>query len=265
MRTVLVFIVAITVVLARPAMAQSVTDQDPGSRSLLAPRPDQVPPPMPVGPMPMGLGPTGPASNPQPDVARDLPPPSTPDQGTITAVPLPPPGMAPSDMQPQRVAPAVPPGNVSGPATAAVPATGTPISLAPPRLSPPPLAPNSLALSPLPPRPATPLSASPTPSELISNKLPTPALSAEASPVDFLRAARGALASGRNGEARSALEMAQTRLLGRVVEAGKEQEPSRDAAVRQISEAIDALVANDRMACLRYIEFASQTLGNPLD
>jgi hypothetical protein len=103
------------------------------------------------------------------------------------------------------------------------------------------------------------------PAALVSNKLPTPPLSPEASPADFLRAARGALAAGRNGEARSALEMAQTRLLSRVVDAGKEQEPSNNAAVKHISEAINALAANDRATCLRYIEFASQTLGSPLD
>jgi hypothetical protein len=74
-----------------------------------------------------------------------------------------------------------------------------------------------------------------------------------------------AVAAGRVGEARSALEMAQTRLLGRVEDAGKEQLPSDNVAVKQISEAISALVSNDRMTCLRYIEFASQTLGSPLD
>ena len=36
-------------------------------------------------------------------------------------------------------------------------------------------------------------------------------------------------------------------------------------AVTQISEAMGALAANDRMTCLRYIEFASQTIGSPLD
>jgi hypothetical protein len=90
-------------------------------------------------------------------------------------------------------------------------------------------------------------------------------LSPEASPADFLRAARGALAAGRNGEARSALEMAQTRLLDRSVDAGQESVPSHDLAVKQISEAIEALADNDRMTCLRYIEFASRTIGSPLD
>jgi hypothetical protein len=114
-------------------------------------------------------------------------------------------------------------------------------------------------------KPATP-EAKPgsVPSSIVA-KLPTPALSDEASPGDFLRAARGALAAGRNGEARSALEMAQTRLLSREVDAGKESIPSKNLAVTQISEAISALAANDRMACLRYIEFASRTIGSPLD
>jgi hypothetical protein len=100
---------------------------------------------------------------------------------------------------------------------------------------------------------------------IISARLPTPPLSPEASPADFLRAARGALAAGRNGEARSALEMAQTRLLDRSVDAGEDSVPSKNLAVTQISEAIDALVSNDRMTCLRYIEFASRTIGSPLD
>jgi hypothetical protein len=100
---------------------------------------------------------------------------------------------------------------------------------------------------------------------IVSARLPTPPLSAEASPVDFLRAARGALAAGRNGEARSALEMAQTRLLDRSVDAGTESVPSDNLAVKQITEAIDALATNDRMACLRYIEFASRTIGSPID
>jgi hypothetical protein len=59
--------------------------------------------------------------------------------------------------------------------------------------------------------------------------------------------------------------MAQTRLLDRSVDAGTESVPSDNLAVKQITEAIDALATNDRMACLRYIEFASRTIGSPLD
>ena len=70
---------------------------------------------------------------------------------------------------------------------------------------------------------------------------------------------------GGIGEARSALEMAQTRLLSRVIDAGKEREPSDDLAVRQIGEAIAALIANDRMNSVGMIERASATLGVPLN
>ena len=127
--------------------------------------------------------------------------------------------------------------------------TPTPLAL-------PPSATAANAGAPAETSPATPM---------VAAKLPMPPLSPEASPADFLRAARGALAAGRNDEARSALEMAQTRLLDRSVNAGKASVPDHNLAVKQISEAINALAVNDRMACLRYIEFASQTIGSPLD
>jgi hypothetical protein len=229
MRQIATIALLTTALIAGPAKAQTgpATDFNTAVPSVLAPRmPDQLPPPTPIEPN---------------SAAQPLPPEgSVPaDAGTVTAVPLPPPG------PPQ---PAVLGGTAS-------PVAGAPISLAPPR---PPLEPNRPLASSVSTKPGV----KPLPG---SNDLPTPALSPDASPTDFLRAARGAVAAGRNGEARSALEMAQTRLLDRVVDAGREKEPSRNAAVKQISEAIDALAANDRLACIRYIEFASQSLGGPLD
>jgi hypothetical protein len=137
------------------------------------------------------------------------------------------------------------------------PPPGKPISLAPPRSATPSHDPASIETAPDQP-PGKPVNVG-------ANKLPEPPLSPEASPEDFLRAARDALAARRNGEARSALEMAQTRLLDRVVAAGTERQPDQDLAVKQISQAIEALRANDRLACLRYIQFASHTLGHPLE
>jgi hypothetical protein len=174
---------------------------------------------------PSVLGPIMPRSLPPPTPVMPDGPPA-PEPGTITSVPLPPPDPAP------------------------MPAASAPI----------PLSPTPLALPRL-----TPTETNPPSAPIVSARLPTPPLSAEASPADFLRAARGALAAGRNGEARSALEMAQTRLLDRSVDAGTESVPSDNLAVKQITEAIDALATNDRMACLRYIEFASRTIGSPLD
>lgn len=98
-----------------------------------------------------------------------------------------------------------------------------------------------------------------------SRRLPEPALAADSDPVAFLRAARGAIAAGRTGEAQAALEMAETRLLSRTVDAGREREPSDDLAVRHIADSIRALAARDRVTALRYIEFAAQVMGASLD
>ena len=86
--------------------------------------------------------------------------------------------------------------------------------------------------------------------------LPTPAVGENASAADLLRAARSALAAGRTGEAQQALEMAQTRLLDRSVPLGQTDKPSDDPVVRQISQALRALAADDRPTCLRLIEAA---------
>ena len=156
--------------------------------------------------------------------------------GSVTIEALPPPG------PPEEKAPA-----------AAPPGRPPPVSLAPPRQVPPSSPPGANA-------PAG-KSGAPT----VSQKLPIPALSPEAGPADFLRAARSAILAGRTGEARSSLEMAQTRLLSRVIDAGKEREPSDDLAVKQIGEAISALAENDRMNSVRFIEIAGRTIGVPLN
>jgi hypothetical protein len=236
MRPILLAAMLFAAVLTGRAAAQ-VAPPDNGVPSVLAPRmPEALPPPTPIAP----------ETNAAPIAAV---PPAASDRGMVTAIPLPPPDAGPASVPPV----AAPPATMS---TTGAPVASAPISLAPPRPE----------LGVVPPGVgADKQGAKIAPAALASNKLPEPPLSPEASPVDFLRAARGALAAGRAGEARSALEMAQTRLLDRVVDAGKEQEPSHDAAVKQITGAINALAANDRMTCLRYIEFASQTLGSPLD
>jgi hypothetical protein len=230
----------IAAALATPAAAQTPpVDTYIANPSLLAPRMPEapLPPPTPLAP-PTLLGPAA-IPSPVPSVAPASP---VPEPGTVAAVPLPPPVPATIPF-----APAV----SAGPGAA----VGAPISLAPTPLTSPRAAASSGTTKPG-AKAATPL---------VSTRLPTPELTIEASPADFLRAARGAVAAGRNGEARSALEMAQTRLLDRAVDAGKESVPSNNLVVRQISDAINALVSNDRMACLRYIEFASQTIGSPLN
>ena len=258
MRLVSCFVLLISWALLSRATAQ-LTPPAPDSTagSLLAPRTSEARPPMPMAPDASGV----------PEMPRALPPfetsPAASDQGTIIAVPLPPPGSAPVPAPvPVVTAPPMvtPPDGPIGPqiGSAAGATAAAPIALTPIPLTLPPLAPSAATA-----KPGVPGAKSSIP-PTIAAKLPTPPLSPAASPADFLRAARGALAAGRDGEARSALEMAQTRLLDRWVDAGQETYES-NLAVTQISEAMGALAANDRMTCLRYIEFASQTIGSPLD
>lgn len=88
----------------------------------------------------------------------------------------------------------------------------------------------------------------------IAPSLPSPGLGANAPPVQFLQAARGALAAGRTGEAQQAMEMAQTRLLDRSVAYDATGTPSANPAVAQISEALRALAAGDRARALQIVD-----------
>jgi len=94
-----------------------------------------------------------------------------------------------------------------------------------------------------------------TRSEIAPN-LPSPVMSPNASPVDYLRAAQSALAAGQTGEAQQALEQAQTRLLDRSVAYGQTNNPSDNPAVAQISQALQALAAGDSGRCMQMIQSA---------
>ncbi len=73
---------------------------------------------------------------------------------------------------------------------------------------------------------------------------------------DYLRAAQGALATGRTAEAQQALEMAQTRVLDRSVPLGQTYNPSKNPTVLKISEALQALAGRDRATCMQLIQEA---------
>jgi hypothetical protein len=75
-------------------------------------------------------------------------------------------------------------------------------------------------------------------------------------PSDYLRAAQGALALGHEGEAEEALEMAQTRMLDRSVPLGQTDRPSDNPTVGQISQAMQALAAHDRLTGMQAIQRA---------
>ncbi len=83
--------------------------------------------------------------------------------------------------------------------------------------------------------------------------LPEPNLPEGSRVSDFLHAAQGAVAADNLGEAESALEMAQTRVLDRSVPLGQTGIPSADPLIGQIGQARQALAANDRAACLQAI------------
>ncbi len=86
--------------------------------------------------------------------------------------------------------------------------------------------------------------------------LPSPDLPEGSKASDYLRAAQGAIAAGRKGEAEDALEMAQTRMLDRSVPLGQTHDPSDNPTIGQIAQARDALRSGDREACLGFIQAA---------
>jgi hypothetical protein len=86
--------------------------------------------------------------------------------------------------------------------------------------------------------------------------VPSPNLPQGDRASDYLRAAQGALTAGRTGEAQSALEMAQTRMLDRSVPLGQTDNPSDNPTIGQISQARQALAAHDRATCLQLIQAA---------
>jgi len=94
-----------------------------------------------------------------------------------------------------------------------------------------------------------------TRSEIATN-LPSPELPEGAPAQDYLIAARNALAAGRTGEAQQSLEMAETRLLDRSVPLFQTNTPSANLVVSQISQALQALAAGDRVQCMTLIEAA---------
>ncbi len=114
----------------------------------------------------------------------------------------------------------------------------------------------SLATGPVWGQPAPRQSFVETPHSTVVPPLPAPPLDDDASPVQFLRAAEQALAAGRVGEARAAMEMAQTRMLDREVPLWQTDTPSDQQAVRLISQGLRALNDGDRASGLRMIQAA---------
>ncbi len=90
----------------------------------------------------------------------------------------------------------------------------------------------------------------------IAPALPSPDLGPDASPLQILHAARGALATGRTGEAQEAMEMAETRLLDRSTPLFQTNDPSNSPLIHEIGEARRALGDGDRPTSMRLLDEA---------
>jgi hypothetical protein len=91
----------------------------------------------------------------------------------------------------------------------------------------------------------------------ISPSLPTPAVGPDADATGYLQAAQTALSQNRTGEAQAALENAETYLLNRSVPQGAVNQPDQNPAVRNITEALQALGSGNRT---RSMELIQQTI-----
>lgn len=91
----------------------------------------------------------------------------------------------------------------------------------------------------------------------IAPSLPQPAVSDAGDAREYLRAAHEALANGRTGLAQQSLEMAETRMLSRVVP-GDVITPSGEEMVMRIRQARQALDAGQRMQAMQIIEAAAR-------
>jgi hypothetical protein len=90
----------------------------------------------------------------------------------------------------------------------------------------------------------------------VAPTLPSPGLSANAGPHDYLRVARTSLAAGRTGEAQQALEMAETRTLDGVVLSPQAGAQDGNKSVTQIRDALHALGQGDRARAMDLIDQA---------
>lgn len=90
----------------------------------------------------------------------------------------------------------------------------------------------------------------------IAPTLPTPDVGLDATPLEYLRSARSALLAGQTGQAQQALEMAETRVLARVVPPGQVTGPMDSQFVTQIRDARRALAEGNRPAAISLIDRA---------
>ena len=91
---------------------------------------------------------------------------------------------------------------------------------------------------------------------VIAPTLPPSAAGLNATPEDYLRAARASLAAGQTGATQQSLEMAETRALDRSVAIGQTDDPGTNKLVAEIRNARDALAAGDNQHAIQFIDMA---------
>jgi hypothetical protein len=92
-------------------------------------------------------------------------------------------------------------------------------------------------------------------------RLPDPPVADEAQPSAFVAAARNAIAAGRIGEAREAIERAESRVLIRSVRPSLAGVPSDQAVTRLLAEARRALEQGERQVALGWLAEAAAHPG----
>lgn len=85
---------------------------------------------------------------------------------------------------------------------------------------------------------------------------PSQVIGDDAASRDYLRAARVALVAGKSGEARQALELAETRALGRPRTAGADNAPNTSLYLARIADARRALGKGDSRYAISLIDVA---------
>ena len=89
---------------------------------------------------------------------------------------------------------------------------------------------------------------------VIAPALPSVDLAPSATAVDYLQAARTALAANETGRTQSALELAETLRLTRSVPLGATDSPDPSPAVHNIAAALRSLAANDVQGTMRLVQ-----------
>ncbi|WP_158932593.1 hypothetical protein [Acidisphaera sp. S103] len=91
---------------------------------------------------------------------------------------------------------------------------------------------------------------------VIAPTLPPSAAGPNATPQDYLRAARASLAAGQTGATQQSLEMAETRALDRAVPVDQTDDPGTNRLIATIRNARDALAAGDTQHTMQMIDQA---------